>query len=89
MPKRARHLNGTELARLVQRYQVGATVYELAAEFTIDRKTVARQLKRAGIRLRLQSPTSTGVDEMVRLYRSGLSLAAVGEQLGFGARTVE
>jgi DNA-binding CsgD family transcriptional regulator len=73
----------------VERYTAGATVYELAAEFGIDRKTVARQLKVAGILLRLQSPAPAQVDEMVRLYRTGLSLAAVGAQLGFGARTVE
>jgi hypothetical protein len=88
-PKRAPHLNSTELDRLVGRYQAGASVYELATHFSINRKTVARQLKAAGVPLRLQSPRPAQLDEMVRLYRTGLSLAAVGQQLGFGARTVE
>ncbi|MDQ1725665.1 MAG: hypothetical protein QOG52_2693 [Frankiaceae bacterium] len=82
-------LNDTQVARLVERYRVGATVYQLAAEFGIDRKTVARRLKTAGVSLRLASPTTADVDEMVRLYDTGLALADVGERLGVGARTVQ
>jgi AraC-like DNA-binding protein len=86
--KRATRLTAGQLARLVERYQSGATVYDLAAEFGMHRATVARCLKNAGVTLRLQSPTAANVDDMVRLYASGLSLAAVGERLGFTAETV-
>ncbi|MDA8354786.1 MAG: hypothetical protein M0Z95_00425, partial [Actinomycetota bacterium] len=39
-PKRAKRLNDTQLARLVDQYESGTTVYELASEFAIDRRTV-------------------------------------------------
>ena len=87
--KQALRLSAAQLGRLVARYQSGATVYELAAEFSVERRTVAVQLKRQGVTLRRQSPTADEVDEMIRLYRSGLSLAAVGLHLGFVARTVQ
>ncbi|MDA8080538.1 MAG: hypothetical protein M0Z96_02850 [Actinomycetota bacterium] len=44
-PKRAKRLGDTQLARLVERYESGATVYELAPEFAIDRRTVSNHLK--------------------------------------------
>lgn len=74
---------------MVARYQDGATVYELADEFGIDRRTVAVHLKRRGIPSRLQSPTAPDVDEIARLYGSGLSLAKVGMRTDFVARTVQ
>jgi len=73
---------------MVTRYQEGATVYELATEFDCHRTTIAARLKKAGIGMRLQSPTSEATDSMVRLYASGLSLLEVGKQLGFCANTV-
>jgi AraC-like DNA-binding protein len=85
---RAVRLTAGQLARLVERYQSGATVYDLAAEFGMHRATVARRLKGAGVTLRLHGPTSANIDNMVRLYASGLSLVAVGERLGFTAETV-
>lgn len=87
VPKRAKHLNEAELARLVDRYGAGATVYDLAAEFSVNRNTVARRLKEQGILLR-HTPTAYDIDEMIGLYRSGLSLARVGIRLAFSARTV-
>ena len=73
---------------MVARYVGGATVYELAAEFGCHRATVAARLKKTGIVMRGQSPTSETVDSMVRLYVSGLSLQEVGMQVGFCANTV-
>ncbi|MFT4264080.1 MAG: hypothetical protein QM572_11910 [Nocardioides sp.] len=76
------------MARLVERYEAGATVYQLAIEFGIERRTVSIRLKAAGVSMRHQAPTNAQVDEMVRLYRSGLSMAAVGEGLGFHPASV-
>jgi hypothetical protein len=87
--KRALRLTDMQIARLAEYYGAGATVYELAANFSIDRRTVARRLKAAGVTLRGQSPTTGDVDEMVQLYRSGLSLARVSDQVGFNADTVQ
>lgn len=88
-PKRAKQLNASDLPRLVERYEAGATVYELADEFKIDRRTVSIRLKQQGVSLRFQSPTPDVVDEMVRLYESGLSLAKVADRTGFVAHTVQ
>ncbi|WP_307198327.1 hypothetical protein [Nocardioides zeae] len=87
--KRAIQLGADQVARLVDSYQSGATVYELAAQFGIDRRTVSAHLKRQGIATRFQSPTEQDIDQMIRLYRTGLSMAAVGRQLGFAPRTVQ
>ena len=72
---------------MVARYKEGATAYELADEFGCNRVTVSERLKKAGITMRLQSPSPEVVDEMVRLYKSGLSLVKVGNEVGFGAST--
>lgn len=86
--KRLIRLTDAERLRLADGYRRGAIVYELAGQFHIDRRTVSLQPKRAGISMRRQSPTDDQVDEMVRLYKSGLSLVRVGEQVGYDAATV-
>ena len=73
---------------MAAKYEAGATVYELAAEFGCHRTTVAERLKKAGIVLRGQSPTPEIIDSMVLLCVSGLSFQEVGNQLGFCANTV-
>lgn len=73
---------------MAAKYEAGATVYELAAEFACHRATVAERLKKAGVELRGQSPTPEIVDSMMRLYAVGLSIQEVGKQLGFCANTV-
>lgn len=56
--KRCLRLTETQLARLVERYLSGGTVYKLATEFGIDRRTVSDHLKRQGVSLRRRQPTS-------------------------------
>lgn len=87
--RRALHLTSSQLTSLAVRYQAGATVYELAHQFYIDRRTVAIHLKRQGVTLRLQSPPAGVIDDMVQLYESGLSLAGVGKKVGVDAGTVQ
>ena len=86
--QRQRRLTEAQMSKMVKRYQEGATVYELATEFDCHRTTVAARLKKAGIPMRLQPPTSETIDSMVRLHESGLSPLEVGKQLGFCANTV-
>ena len=61
--KRARRLTGAELAHLVERHQSGATVYDLAREFSIARATAAKHLKAAGVVMRCGPLTE---DEIAR-----------------------
>ena len=86
--KRVKRLSEKLCVHLAQRYECGATVYDLASEYAIDRRTVSLRLRDQGIMLRRQSPTNEMIDEMVRLYFTGLSAAKVGEQIGVSADTV-
>jgi len=87
-PKRAKRLNDAQLARLIERYESGATVYELAKEFGIDHHTVSIRLKQQWIIMRLQPLSVETVNEIVRLYESGLSMAKVGERVDVSADSV-
>ena len=73
---------------LRDRYNEGATAYELAEEFGIRRATVSERLKKAGVSMRCKSPRSELINSMTGLYESGLSLAAVVAQTGASAGTV-
>lgn len=83
-----RRLSETGVVRMRQRYEEGATVYELSIEFGIDRRTVSTRLKDAGVAMRLSSPTTDDICAMVRLRESGVPIAKIAEQLGFCANTV-
>jgi lambda repressor-like predicted transcriptional regulator len=86
--QRQRRLTEAQVIQMAARYEEGATVYELAAEFDCHRTTVAARLKKAGIAMRSQSPTSEDIDTMMHLYAAGHSLLEVGKQLGYSANTV-
>jgi hypothetical protein len=86
--QRQRRLTEARVAEMAEKYQGGATIYELAAEFGCHRTTVSGRLKDAGVAIRGRPPTAETVDSMVRLYASGISLTDVGVQLGFSANSV-
>lgn len=81
-------LSDEKVGQIVTAYETGKTVYELAAEYGCHRVTISTVLKRQGVALRGTSPTAAQIDEMVRLYESGLSLARVGDRFGMNASTV-
>ncbi|MCA4997286.1 helix-turn-helix domain containing protein [Tsukamurella tyrosinosolvens] len=86
--KRCIYVSAEQVSGMVARYKAGATVYDLAEEFGINRRTVSHRLKQAGIPLRRQPPTPDCIADMIRLYESGQSLAKVGGVVGFAAQTV-
>ena len=88
LPKRAAHLNPLQLDQLATRYPLGASVYQLADDFHIDRKTVSLKLRQHGVEMRQKSPSAELVEQMADLYKSGPSLATVGEQLNVDGETV-
>ncbi|CAM3665819.1 hypothetical protein NOMA109596_06015 [Nocardioides marinus] len=67
---------------MVARYQAGATVYELAREFSIARGTASKHLKAAGVTLRCGSLSAEEIAQAIELYIEGLSLVTVGKELG-------
>ena len=81
-------LSDKKVGQIVTAYETGKTVYELAAEYGCHRVTISAVLKRRGVALRLQPATKVEIERMIALYQSGLSLAAVGNNLGINASTV-
>ena len=81
-------LRAADVAALVDAYESGATIYELATRFKIHRMTVSQHLHRQGVTLRRCGLTDEQCAHAVRLYREGNSLARVGGRLGFDAETI-
>ena len=84
----ARRLTDDEVTELVEHYRDGATVYDLASRFRIDRTTVSGHLHRRGVAMRSASMTEYQIDEAAELYVRGWSLARVGWKFGFHAETI-
>lgn len=86
--QRQRQLAEDQVKQMAARYHEGASVYELAKEFSIRRATVSERLKKAGVSMRCQPPGNELTDSMVGLYELGLSLAEVGALIGTSLGTV-
>jgi transposase len=83
-----RRLRPPAIAELVAGYEAGATVYELSSMFQIHRHTVAALLKRQQVRLRKSPLSDEEAENAIRLYRSGVSLANVADEIGRGTNTI-
>ena len=85
-----RRLSPTDLDDLLEAYKAGATISQLAVEFSIHRTTVASHLDRHGVPR--HSEQTAWDDEILtqaaELYASGLSLGGVADQFGIDAQTV-
>ncbi|MBF6252769.1 helix-turn-helix transcriptional regulator [Nocardia farcinica] len=89
LAKRMRRLSEEERTSLAEDYRSGMTVYELAAKFGIDRRTVSKHLKRMGVEMRRQGLSEEQIDEAVRLYvEQRWSLVRIGEKLEVDHGTV-
>ncbi|RFS84419.1 hypothetical protein D0T12_18440 [Actinomadura spongiicola] len=84
-PRRAKQLKAEQATELVQAYEAGATLHQLAARFGIHRATVSNILNRHRVKTRWRRLTEEDIDEAACLYEEGLSLARVAEQLGVSA----
>ncbi len=85
---RARQLRKDEQDQLIELYESGQTMIQLACTFRVHRTTVAQHLRDHGVIIRDIAMTDRQIDEAVRLYESGLSFVNVGARLGFNASTV-
>lgn len=88
LTRTARRLPTEQADELVAAYVAGDRVGDLSQRFRISKETVNQIVRRRGIPLRPRGLSPEQVVEGERLYRSGLSLARVGERLGVDARTV-
>ncbi|WP_143446575.1 hypothetical protein [Kibdelosporangium aridum] len=87
-PGTAKQLDTVQLQKLIKGYLAGATVYQLGAEFGIDRRTVSQILHRHNVPMRRRGLTPEQIDDAVRLYESGWSLARIGERMAVDPTTV-
>lgn len=87
--RRARRLTDGQVAAIAAEYEAGKTVYEISEALDVPRTMVSTHLKRAGVVTRRRPLTENQIDEAVRLYESGLSLAHVGERIGAAPRTIQ
>jgi IS30 family transposase len=88
-PGHRQHLPPDRIDKLIAGYQAGATVYELGAQFKIDRKTVSRTLRRHHIPLRRTSLRPEQINQAARLHQNGWSTAHIAEHLNTHQRTVQ
>jgi DNA invertase Pin-like site-specific DNA recombinase len=86
--QRRRPLYEDEQVRLVKRYDSGESVYALARTFCITRQTVSAILERHNVERRYRVLSTEDVATAASLYATGLSLAAVGAELGVDASTI-
>ena len=86
--RRARQLDANQIQELIAGYQAGATVYELASQFGIERRTVSNILHRYQVPMRRRGLSPEQVDEAIHLYNLGWSLARVGARLDVNHTTV-
>jgi len=87
-PRRARRLGADQIQELIAGYRSGATVYELGAQFDIERRTVSNILHRRAVPMRRRGLSPDQVDHAIHLYNLGWSLARVGQHLGIDHTTV-
>ncbi|MGH7510945.1 MAG: helix-turn-helix domain containing protein [Gemmatimonadales bacterium] len=83
-----RQLRPPEIDALVMAYETGATVYELATEFGINRVTVGKHLRSRGVDTKPPGLASGDVPAAAELYRQGWSLARIAERYNTTANTV-
>lgn len=84
----AKQLGEQQVAELIAGYLAGATVYELSRQFKISRQTVSRHLHRHNVPMRMRGLSPEQIDEAVRLYEAGWSLARIGGRMNVDAGTV-
>ncbi len=87
-PRRARRLAADQIQELIAAYQSGSTVYELGAQFGIERRTVSAILRRHDVPMRRRGLSPDQVDHAMHLYNLGWSLARVGDHLDVDHTTV-
>ena len=80
-PGRARQLDADQVHALIQGYTTGATTHELGDKLGIDRRTVSAILRRHSVDMRRRGLSPDQVDDAIRLYNSGWSLARIGGHL--------
>ena len=83
-----KRLDAASVNALVDGYLAGQTVYELAAEFGIERRTVSAHLHRRGVPMRRRGLSLAQKEEAFALRDRGGSLTRIGARFDLSPGTV-
>jgi len=86
--RRQRCLSDDQVHSLVEAYEAGVAINELAAEFHVHRTTVLDHVNRAGTKRRYRALRSQQLEEAAQLRGAGKSFRDIGRCLGVHASTV-
>jgi AraC-like DNA-binding protein len=86
--QRQTRLDPEAIALLATEYEAGASVYDLAKRFNVDRSTVSDHLRTMGIATRYRILSTQQIEEAAVLYQGGWSLARLGDRFGVSANTM-
>jgi hypothetical protein len=73
---------------MIDAYQAGATIQQVADEFGFHRETVSAALEREGVARRYHERRAVDLDQADELHAAGLSLTVIAEMLGVGRTTL-
>jgi hypothetical protein len=86
--KLSQRLDDSTVNQLIKEYEDGKSSYELAASYNLNKGSVIRLLREAGVAIRRQSLTTGQIEEAAQLYEAGRSLAKIGEHISANYGTV-
>ena len=88
--QRQTRLTAEQVSELVQLYQAGQSVRQLAERFSLHKTTVSKQLEDHGIVRRATPPSLTKqqVEQAVHRHRAGESCASIARSFGVHPETV-
>ncbi|MBB4930382.1 lambda repressor-like predicted transcriptional regulator [Lipingzhangella halophila] len=88
VPRAIQRPTDKHISDIVAEYREGATIRQLAIKHRIGRETVSKILKQSGVTMRRTGLTPEQVEEAVRLYTKGWSLAKIGNRFSVDGKTV-
>ena len=88
MIQQQKRLNAKQIARLVEGYNSGKSVYELAEQFGCHRTTVSRQLKLQGVNVTISKFDSLDADNVTSMYAKQRTLKEISDKYCVGPQVV-
>ena len=88
MIQQQKRLNAKQIARLVEGYNSGKTVYELAERFGCHRTTVSRQLKLQGVNVTISKFDSLDADDATSMYAKQRTLKEIAGKYCVGSQVI-
>jgi hypothetical protein len=73
---------------MVEAYEAGATVYQLADQFKQHRTTIGQHLREAGVDTRPSAIADKDIGWLIELYEAGWALAKIAKRYGVSAHAV-